>query len=56
MTMLAPRPGVWGNEARPGEIIEILSDGTRVFHAGAAFATLTGGRDLRLRRRLGYAE
>lgn len=55
MTMLPePRPGVWGKDAKVGEVIRILKDGTPVVNVGAAFFTLTGGKDMRLRRELGY--
>lgn len=52
-----PRPGIWGSDARPGEIIEILPDGTRVFNFGAALVPWLGaGKDLELRRHFGYAD
>lgn len=37
-----PRPGVWGDEALPGEIIRIEDDGTTVFNVGAQFIPLWG--------------
>lgn len=55
MPMLpSPRPGAWGKDARPGEIIRFLSDGTPVRYLGASFRPLSGGKDRRLRKALGY--
>lgn len=48
-----PRPGVWGEEARPGEIIRVEADGTRIFNVGAMFIPLTG-ENHRKRRRFGF--
>jgi len=49
-----PRPGAWGNDARPGEIVRYLADGTPVRYLGATFRPLGGGTDRELRRSLGY--
>lgn len=49
----APRPGVWGQDARPGEIIRILPDGAKVYNLGASFIQLTGANH-RQRRRFGF--
>jgi hypothetical protein len=52
-----PRPGVWGNAARPGEIVEILVDGTRIFNFGGALVPwIGGGKDEEMRRALGYVD
>ena len=37
-----PRPGVWGDAARPGEIVSIEADGTVIYNLGASFIPLTG--------------
>lgn len=36
-----PRPGVWGDQARPGEIIRIEANGTQIFNLGATFVPIT---------------
>lgn len=48
-----PRPGVWSDDARPGEIIRIRPDGVKVYNLGASFIPLTGSNH-RLRRKFGF--
>jgi hypothetical protein len=45
-----PRPGVWGDEARPGEVIRVLASGAKVYNLGATFIPVTG-ENHRLRRK-----
>lgn len=48
-----PRPGVWGEDARPGEIVRELPGGVRVYNLGASFIPLTGANH-KQRRRFGF--
>lgn len=45
-----PRPGTWGKDARPGELIRIDADGTRVYNVGAQFIPLWGVNRKKRRR------
>lgn len=44
-----PRPGIWGEDALPGEIIRVEPDGTMIFNVGAQFIPLTGANHKRRR-------